>query len=332
MKKTVLLAHALLLVVANIWAQNIPTKEELVTFYGFQQSEIIVDGERIVYYTYQKGERPTKMLVYLHGSDPSPLFSYQISNGEVNKYCFLKGEFTQLSEDYLYVAIEKIGFEGLIDESNIPKPEVYQRKNSLGNRVFRADQVIDYLVSQNNFQKVIVYGHSEGAPVAAKLATVNTKITHLGFWAGNVLPDFFDFALEARREYYKGNLSAKQAQKQIDEVISGFTDNIAKDTANTDDLGYTNLRWWSYAEPPLNHLLKVDIPIFVQVGTEDVNAPIESSYLLPLEFARLGKTNLSYNVCVGCDHSFKIMRKKGKVESRWNEIFLDFLKWTEETP
>mgnify|MGYP000333017297 FL=1 len=43
--------------------------------------------------------------------------------------------------------------------------------------------------------KVIVYGHSEGAFVAPKLATVNKRITHLGVWGGSALPDFFDFIL-----------------------------------------------------------------------------------------------------------------------------------------
>jgi pimeloyl-ACP methyl ester carboxylesterase len=218
----------------------------------------------------------------------------------------------------------------VIDENNIPTPKIYQQKNSLHNRVQRASAVIDYLDDAYNFKKVIVYGHSEGAPVAAKLATQNKSITHLGFWAGNVLPDFFDFALEIRKEYYRGTITAKKAQKQIDETLEGFTQHIATDTANVDMEGYTNLRWWSYAEPPLYNLLKLDIPVYVQVATEDESAPIESSYMIPLEFARLKKNNLTYKVCVGCNHSFNIPLKKGKVERKWNEIFANFIQWTED--
>ncbi len=314
-----------------LFSQTIPTKRELVRHYGFEQSEISRKNERIVYYTHQKDTtKKTKLVMYLQGSDPSPLFSYSFDKGELKSYCFLKSDFLSLSEEYLFVAIEKVGFEGSIDENNIPNPEIYQEKNSLSNRVFRAAEVIKYLDSIHDFSKIIVYGHSEGAPVAAKLATENDRITHLGFWAGNALPDFFDFTLEVRREYYKGNISAEKSQKQIEAIIDGYVNHISKDSLNTDAKeGYTNLRWWSYSEPPINYLTKVEIPIFVQVATEDVNAPIESSYLIPLEFARLGKSNLTYNVCVGCDHSFSIVKKKGKVENKWNKIFVDFLKWTE---
>ena len=310
-------------------AQKVPTKDQIVNHYGFVEKSIVVNNEKIVFYTYQKSNSPkSKLVLYLQGSDPSPQFSYQIKDGKIQKLCWLHGEFKDLSEAYLYVVVEKIGFEGVINEDNIPKPEVYQKKNSLGNRVFRANAVLDYLTANNAFEKVIVYGHSEGAPVGAKLATVNTNVTHLGFWAGNALPDYFDFILENRIEYYKGSISDSTAQTRINENIAGFN-KIASDSLNTDGKGYTNLRWWSYSEPPLNNLLKIDIPIYVQVATMDKSAPIESSYMIPLEFARLKKTNLTYKVCVGCDHGFSITTENGNTERKWKGIFSDFIKWAE---
>ncbi|MDO1500086.1 hypothetical protein Q2T40_08070 [Winogradskyella maritima] len=311
-------------------AQHIPTKAEIVEHYGFQQKSIKANNDDIVFYTYKKGNQAkTKLIVYLQGSDPSPQFSYRIKDGNVQKLCWLNGEFKTISEDYLYVVIEKIGFEKAINEDDIPKPKIYQEKNSLDNRVSRANAVIEHLTSKTDFEKVIVYGHSEGAPVGAKLASINTKITHLGFWAGNALPDYYDFILENRIEYYKGKISDSVAQSRIDKTIDAFK-NLVKDYLNTSGSGYTNLRWWSYAEPPINNLLKLDIPIFVQVATMDKSAPIESTYLIPLEFARLKKSNLTYNVCVGCDHGFNLKHKDGKVERKWGQIFEDFIIWTEK--
>lgn len=313
-------------------AQKIPTKEEIVAHYGFEQRSITSDNEEIVFYTYQKGSQTkSKLIVYLQGSDPSPQFSYRVKDDDIQKLCWLNGEFQTLSEEYLYVVIEKIGFEGVINEDDIPTPKIYQENNSLDNRVSRADAVIEHLASNTSFDKVIVYGHSEGAPVAAKLATVNEEITHLGFWAGNALPDFYDFILENRIEYHKGEISDSTAQLRINENLDGLT-KIAKDTANVKGDGYTNARWWSYSEPPINNLLKVDIPIYVQVATKDQSAPVESSYLIPLEFARLKKSNLTFNVCVGCDHGFSITKEDGKVERKWNEIFQDFIQWAELNP
>ncbi|MEO0558334.1 MAG: hypothetical protein AAF170_09135 [Bacteroidota bacterium] len=314
-------------------AQDLPTKHELVQHFGFEQRQLDAPEGDIVYYTYDSGEAPPSTLVmYLQGSDPSPQFSYRLRAGEVQRLSWLKGEHQDLPDGTRYVVVEKVGFEGLIDEDNIPTPQIYQEQNSLDHRVSRADAVIRYLVTQGTYERILVYGHSEGAPVAAKLGTVNPHITHLGFWAGNALPDFFDFILEARVASHKGEITDAEAQEQIDAIIGQFTTHIAADTAGTSPEGYTNLRWWSYAEPPIHHLVQLDIPLYVQVATLDTSAPIESTYLIPLEFARLGKDNLSYNVCVGCDHGFIVEGPDGTRESRWRSIFADFLQWTEAAP
>ncbi|MEL6559607.1 MAG: hypothetical protein AAFQ94_15555 [Bacteroidota bacterium] len=331
--KNVIVVYILSLFSIELYGQQIPAKSDILSAYGFVENKITDQKDEILFYSYQNGEtKKQKLVLYLQGSDPSPLFSYSINEGKLNKYCFLKGDFQALSDEYLYVAVEKVGFEGLIDENNIPKPKIYQKKNSLDNRVNRAHRTIEYLDSIYNFSQIIVYGHSEGANVGARLAVECKEITHLGFWAGNVLPDFFDFALEVRKSYYQGEVSASAAQTRVDEIIAEFTDNIATDTANVEMEGYTNLRWWSYAEPALFNLTQLNIPLYVQVATEDESAPIESAYVLPLEFARLQKSNLSFNVCVGCNHSFQKKLKKGKVENKWREIFTNFIKWTQENP
>ncbi len=281
-----------------------------------------------------KGEKQDvkNLVLYIQGSDPSPLFSYSKDNEGVMKYnCWLKSDYKYLDNDYLYVALEKTGFESVMDESNIKIPQIYHEKNSLNHRVNRIDKVINHLNKNYNFERFIVYGHSEGAPVAAKLATVNKKITHLGFWAGNALPDFFDAILENKREYYNDKMNDKDTSEGIQMAIDYFVNVISKDSTGTqvDDFGYTNKRWWSYAEPPINNLLKLDIPIYVQVASKDESAPVESTYLIPLEFARLGKENLSFNVCIGCDHGFNII-EGGKKDRRWSSIFKAFMDWSNE--
>jgi dienelactone hydrolase len=311
-----------------VLAQTAPTKNEIVQHFGFTQDTLITDNDTIVFYTHQKGkDKPASMVMYLQGSDASPQFSYRLQQDSVQMLCWLKDDYQEAPDNALYVVVEKVGFEGVMNEDSILIPSIYQQKNSLMHRVTRADAVINYLHARNHFQKIIVYGHSEGAPVAAKLATRNKGITHLGFWAGNALPDFYDFALEVRKQFYKGEITVEQAHEQVQEVLQGFTHGVVSDTASTEGEGHTNLRWWSYAEPPINNLLQLDIPIYVQVATEDESAPIESTYLIPLEFARLGKSNLTYKVCVGCDHGFHIHQPDSTIKSRWRTIFRDFIDW-----
>jgi pimeloyl-ACP methyl ester carboxylesterase len=212
----------------------------------------------------------------------------------------------------------------------------YQRFNSLDYRVFQADTVLDYLSEKvfPDLEKVIVYGHSEGAPVAAKLATVNEKITHVGFWAGNALPDIYDFMVMSSNAIDRGRITHEEGYEYILENIADFED-IAQnqdDTSYEDEEDYTNKRWWSYAEPPINHLLEIEVPLFVQVGGKDRSAPAESTFLIPLEFTRLGKDNLTYKICVECDHYFYVEDEKGKSEDKWEEIFLEFIDWTNGSP
>lgn len=309
--------------------QNKTSKSELVGHFNFTEHSFARNNELITYYKYHNGTKTKENLViYIQGSDPSPLFTWTIKNNNVKHYCHLPRDFMQVPENYLFVAIEKIGFEKLTKFEDRTIPATYRQKNSLQNRVFRINEVIHKLSKEHSFEKIVVYGHSEGAPVAAKLATVNSKITHLGFWCGNLLPDFFDFALESRKAFYRGDISVLEAQKQIDETISGFVNEIATDTTNTEGEGYTKLRWWSYAEPPINYLIKIDIPIFMLVSTNDESAPIESSYIAPLEFARLQKKNLTYKVCLECDHGLTVI-KGGKRIKKWSSYFKEFINWVQ---
>ena len=113
----------------------------------------------------------------------------------------------------------------------------------------------------------------------------------------------------------------RQPTCHSDEVVANPNDTWV------DDFGYTNQRWMSYSEPPLYHLLSIDIPVFMQVATDDESAPIDSTYIVPLEFSRLGKSNLSYRVCYGCDHGFRVTSETGEEIGKWPEIFGDMLKW-----
>ncbi|MEM9065918.1 MAG: hypothetical protein AAGB51_10560 [Planctomycetota bacterium] len=310
-------------------------KAGLVAHYGFEEESIGRAADAVTYYRIGAADGAARRLVvYLQGSDPSPQFSY-IADGESwSPRCWIPRDYETLLPSDVYVVIEKVGFNGVFVEGEIEVPDLYHERNSLDDRVSRADVVISRLASVNDFQSVVVYGHSEGAPVAAKLATANEHITHLGFWAGNALPDFFDAVLGIRAGVHSGELSGTEAQAEIDMALQYFSEVVSRDREGTevDDFGYTNKRWWSYAEPPINHLLALDIPIYVQVATDDESAPIESTYLIPLEFARQGKSNLSYNVCMGCDHGFFVVDQNGQRTRRWAEIFADFMAWVGRTP
>lgn len=304
-----------------------PSRKSVLEKFGFEEYFITIDGDTTFFYYHQKpNSHPTKLVLYLQGTAADPLFSVEEENSKFSIYRWFPGDYELLTEDYSYAVIAKSGIPPIQRTENI-KYDKYHQANTLDNRVKQADTVINYLSQKSgkDLEKIVVYGHSEGAPVAAKLGTVNNKITHLGFWAGNALPDFYDFAIFNSRSVSKGKISNSEAKENILELIQEFksvSENRNSTVAETKD-DYSNKRWWSYAEPPINHLLKINIPIYVQVAGNDQSAPIESTYLIPLEFIRHGKTNLTYEICTACDHGFVTEDK-----DLWSEIFMNFISWS----
>lgn len=312
-----------------------PSKQDVLDKFGFTEHFIVTNDDTISFYIHSKPNRdPKNLVLYLQGTSPDPLFVIEEDKGKFTSYRWFPGDYKLLDDDYCFVVIAKTGIPGILEENTNRNISKYQEFNSLDNRVFKADTVINYIAKYliQDLNKVIVYGHSEGAPVAAKLGTVNNKITHLGFWAGNALPDFFDFVLFNSKSVSAGRLTKYQAFSNLDTLINTFK-TIAEnpnDVSYTDYQDYTNKRWWSYAEPPINNLIKLDIPIFVQVAGNDESAPIETTYLIPLEFIRLKKTNLTFNICIECDHGFEMENENGETEDKWAEIFKNFINWTIE--
>lgn len=309
-----------------------PTREEAIGKFGFKEYAIVTKTDTTWFYLYQKqNSRPTKLVLYLQGTSPDPLFTVELENGNYHTYRWFPDDYKNLDESYCYAIIGKTGIPSIAYEE-IRDFSWYHEKNSLHHRVFQANAVINYLTKNliKSPKKIIVYGHSEGAPVAAKLGTVNKRITHLGFWAGNALPDYYDFLLQNSKANYTKQISDSVAYANTQKILDGFKkiEENKNDVSFKSKHSYTSKRWWSYAEPPINHLLKITIPIFVQVAGKDENAPIESTYLLPLEFIRLGKKNLRYEICAECDHGFNVAKATGEKENRWTGIFQEFIRWT----
>jgi len=280
-----------------------PTRQEVLDKFGFTEHTIYTPKDTVWFYIHKSENRmPTKLVLYLQGTSPDPLFTVESDNGVYTTYRWFPGDYKLLDDSYCYAIISKTGIPSISYGETIDYSR-YHENNSLENRVDRADLVIKYITKRlmRDVDKVIVYGHSEGAPVAAKLGTVNKQITHLGFWAGNALPDYFDFLLENSKANWARQTSDSVAFKNVEEILSSFKE-IVKNKRDARAKGkddYSAKRWWSYAEPPINNLLKLDIPIFVQVAGKDESAPIESvsfPQLATLECMKLSSSPSCWNV------------------------------------
>ena len=202
-----------------------PTKQDVLDKFGFTAHQIVHGIDTIDFYLHQKsGKKPNKLVLYLQGTAPDPLFNIEKQKKTYQSYRWLPGDYKLLDDSYAYAVIAKKGIPGIFEIGTERNVRQYQTFNSLDNRVVRADAVINHLatVQMPELDKIIVYGHSEGAPVAAKLGTLNDKITHIGFWAGNALPDFYDFVLFNFKAMYEGRQTRKEAFADLEALIADF--------------------------------------------------------------------------------------------------------------
>jgi hypothetical protein len=326
-----------LLFFASVCFGQEPSQDTLLNRLHFKEYRLVRGSDTIYFYAYQNNNKPKKHLVlYISGSTPQPLFSYEFKDGKPVTYTWSHMENRSLPDNYLYVLIAKPGMRGVWSEAALSRldgnpPAAWLEKNTLDFRVRQADEVIRYcrrhLLSEAG--KTIVYGHSEGFNVVARLLTVNKQITHAGLWCGSAMPDYYDFMVMKRKELYEGKVRDSLAALQLDTMLNNYRDIFKQPGYHKPGSIYTNKRWISYAQGPITDLVKINIPIYQIISTQDANAPYESAFIVPLEFIRLGKHNLTLKTLIGGDHSLNTKLADGSKLNHWNEYFKDFISWTD---
>ena len=163
--------------------------------------------------------------------------------------------------------------------------------------------------------KIIVVGFSEGGMLAVRLASENKKITHLISVTSGVLNQFYSSIINRRMDAAMGHISHQEAQAKVDSLFAVYK-KIYNNPQSTEKwyYGHPYKRWGSFCNfIPLEHLVKLHIPILFVNGSNDRNTPILQADYIQLEFIRLGKDNLTYHVMPGVDHWFyEIVEKDGQ--------------------
>jgi hypothetical protein len=230
------------------------------------------------------------------------------------------------------VKVEK--FDAMDILENYQPSGEYIRKCGLEWQLQASSIVIDSLCSMLPISgdKIIALGVSEGGRVVPGLALENKKITHLVCMVSGGLNHFYDNIINKRIDAATGKISHQEAQHIIDSLFCVFEE-IYSDPHSTEKswYGHPYKRWASFCKDiPLEHLVKLEIPIFFLSGSADRNQPVLQSDYIKLEFLRLGKTNLTYRVLPGCEHSFYevvVVDGKEKGISHRDEAFSMVVDW-----
>lgn len=206
----------------------------------------------------------------------------------------------------------------------------YNKHATLANRVADVRLTLDAFLNQPTVDtsQVILLGHSEGADVAAAVAAVDDRVTHVAFLSGGGAPQFYDFFVQTRKSLAKEALSPKEIEDRIASLEKQIREIL--DDPNNDKkffAGHSFNRWSTFATvAAAENLVKTKAKLFLGHGTEDQSVPIESFDYLVVELLRHGKTDVTTKRYVGCDHSFI---KVGEEPSNdpFQKVIAEVLDW-----
>lgn len=282
----------------------------------------------------------------INGSGGTPLVSL-IQCKDIGQVfaSFGTNNIEQTKENYHYVILDKPGtpFSNTLKSNTLfaetdfsevlasyPYSAEYTKRLSLNWRVEATQKVIAYLIKHNFWDKtdIVAYGYSEGGQVVPALALKEKRISHIVSLVGSGLNQFYDAILDFRIQAECGTLTHQQAQDSIDERFRIIED-IYKNPLNTaKELGgHSYLRGASFcAVDNLSMYQKLTIPIFMVVGSADKSSPILGLDYVRLDFLRLGKTNLTYRTCVGCNHGLTSSENGTEVNHDYLPEILEWVK------
>ena len=246
-------------------------------------------------------------------------------------------------KDFYFVVISKPGIPVFsytadsdyfyIDPVTKKIPQKYFYNDNLDYRVASTNDVINFLLKQKwvNKTEIILAGHSEGTKIVAKICASNENVTNAILLAANPYSRFDQGIREIQREVLLRKKTSEEGQNEIDTLNKQITywyqhpNEYAKDGVKERYGNYT-----SFYEPMMPYILKIKIPLFVAFGTNDIIS--ENCNLLPFEFARTGKKNLTIKSYLNCDHGFvkRNYDATGKIissEEMFDKVASDFFNW-----
>ncbi len=301
--------------------------EDYVSKYGFIKKIIKQDdSEQIIFYIkgYEEPKKPKPLFLYIMGSGPCSIMM-KIKDQIGSSIIF---NFKEITEKFQLVVLTK-PFISFYTNNDFQIPQKYYETDSLDYQAKTNSLVIDYLIEKKliDSSKIVVCGVSHGSDVATQVALINKNVTHLACIAGNGLLQTYNFLNDVRKKYRNGKISESEAEKQTQYLFTQFKKIYANPTSPKKWWGHTYKYWYSFfKESTVNRLLKLSIPIFFAKGTEDESGCIEGSDIIPIEFIRHNKDNLTYKSYWGVNHMFK--KNEGKqIESKHKIVTSDFWNW-----
>lgn len=329
--------HLLLLLGLLLGAKAACVQPKTPADFGYRHLRLRYKGDTVdVLVLSKKGEEQQRkpVFLYVQGSLPRPLIFYD-EKGPYRTFPFT-WKIDQYLTKYHFVVVGKPGvppvapisqlqpgtFAYLDPRTQLP-PVAFCRRNYLEYYVARDAAVLRYLARQPWVQArdITAMGHSEGAPIVARLACTSPHLRRAIYLNGSSLGRILTMLPSSDLTGdTTGNAAAFGRWRQIV---------AAPRACDCTQPGDSPLTTASFSErrTPVVDFRRCRIPVFVGYGTRDP-AAISNDYLR-LEMLRAGKLNFTFRAYAGVEHNF-FGFTDGKVDyekEHWDEVTSDFFSW-----
>lgn len=270
-------------------------------------------------------ERVAKPLFFFcQGSLPQPVVKYD----EKGLYGTLPFDETPFLDQFHVVIIGKPFIPIICNANKLGKDFMYFKdfEKEIPPKGYIERNYLDYYVFRNNFilkqlfkerwartSNLVVAGHSEGSTIAAKMASVNKKITQLIYSGGNPY----------------GRIATMLSQENDKSQMISYWKNVVSNSNDANaERGDSCKATYSFSMPQNDNLLQLSIPILITYGTKDTASPFLE--LFEIETIREMKNNISFQNYANLEHNFFGLDKLGKPDYdnyNWNKVALDWLNW-----
>jgi pimeloyl-ACP methyl ester carboxylesterase len=307
-------------------------QEKLPEDFGFRHLQTVYKGDTIdILIKSKKGEelKPKPLFLFIQGSLPQPLIKYD-ERGTMGVFTFNPDSLTSsfhlaiISKPSIPVVahIASLGRDYTYTDNTGAFPKGYIDRNHLDYFVGRNVQVIKFLQKQSwiSNKMLVVAGHSEGSTIAAKLAFIFPKVTHLIYSGGNPLGRILSIIQQSR--------AVETDSTMVVEKQFNYWQQVVSDPSNIISKGDTYKATYDFSIPPIQYLQKLRIPVLVSYGTKDWSSPY-SDYLR-VETIREKKNNFTFKAYIGTEHNYFPIKGNGEIDYdtfNWDKVAADWRRW-----
>jgi hypothetical protein len=300
--------------------------------FGFRHLLTIYKGDTVdILIKSKKGEqsKPKPLFLFFQGSLPQPLIKYD----EKGMFSVFPFNPDSLAANFHLAIISKPCIPVVADVKTLGQnytyidslggfPKAYIKRNYLGYYVDRSIKVIQFLQRQEwiSDKMLVVAGHSEGSTIAAKLASVFAKVTHLIYSGGNPMGRILT-TIERLRAVETD--TARDA-----EMLFNYWEKVVSDPNNMNSQGDTYKVTYDFSIPPIEYLRKIKSPVLISYGTKDAGSPYND--YLRVETIMQKKRNFTFKAYIGTEHNYFPVKTNGEIDYdtfNWDKVAEDWRLW-----